>query len=100
MADWYTKTVLTVIAICLLFLTGREELAPSRSYELSKIVTELSDVSLSIAGLNKTDPIQKVAICDNSGYCIDLRTKTGSNGIVSRVLPVDANEPPRVTVVR
>jgi hypothetical protein len=72
----------------------------SRSYELSKIVTELSDVSLSIAGLNKTDPIQKVAICDNSGYCIDLRTKTGSNGIVSRVLPVDANEPPRVTVVR
>lgn len=121
MADWYTKSVLTVIAICLLFLTGREALAPSRNYELSKIVTELSDVSrsiagldyetskiltglsdlgLSITGLNKIDPIQKVAICDNSGYCMDLRTKTGSNGIVSRVLPVDASEPPRVSVVR
>ena len=57
MADWYTKTVLTVIAICLLFLTGREALAPSRTYELSKIVTGLSDVSLSIAGLDK--PVQK-----------------------------------------
>jgi hypothetical protein len=100
MADWYTKTVLTVIAVCLLFLTGREAVAPSRNYEVSQIAKGLSDLTRSIEGLDKGDPIQKVAICDNWGNCIDLRSKTGSNGIVSHVLPVDAAEPARVNLVR
>jgi|SRR5437763_872453 hypothetical protein len=52
MADWYTKTVLTVIAVCLSFLAGREALAPSRNYETLKIVSGLSDVSRSVAGLD------------------------------------------------
>jgi hypothetical protein len=36
MTDWYTKTVLTIIAVCLLFLAGREAAAPSRNFELSR----------------------------------------------------------------
>ena len=67
MADWYTKTVLTVIAVCLLFLTGREAVAPSRNYEVSQIAKGLSDLTRSIEGLDKGDPIQKVAICDKLG---------------------------------
>jgi hypothetical protein len=69
-------------------------------YETSKIVTGLSDLGQSSAGLDKTNPIQKVAICDNWGNCIDLRTKTGSNGIATHVLPVDASESQRLNVVR
>ena len=91
---------LTVIAVCLLFLTGREAMAPSRNYEISKIISSILDVTRSIDGLDKGDPIQKVAICDQWGNCIDLRSKTGPNGIVGHVLPVDASEPPRVNLMR
>jgi hypothetical protein len=100
MADWYTKTVLTVVAVCLLFLAGREAFAPSRNYELLQIVRGLPDLNLSIGGLDKGDPIQKVALCDQWGNCIDLRSKTGINGTVHHTLPVDMSEPPRVNLVR
>jgi hypothetical protein len=93
MADWYAKTVLTVVAICVLFLAGHEAFAPSRNYELSQIVCGLSDLSLSIGGLDKGDSIQRVAICDQWGNCVDARSRTGNNGITHHTLPVDASEP-------
>ena len=65
----------------MLFLAGREAFAPSRYYELSQIVRGLSDLNLSIGGLDKGDPIQKVAICDQWGNCADLRSRTGNKGL-------------------
>ena len=64
MADWYTKTVLTIIAVCLLFLAGREAMAPSRNTELAKIVKGLDDIDGSLSLIYNKDLVQKVAICD------------------------------------
>src|SRR5689334_7276262 len=102
MADWYTKTVLTIIAVCLLFLAGREAAAilvgreaaaPSRNFEISGIISGLDDVSRRIiSGLDdvsrslhdKSEAVQKVAICDvwsdNNNNCVVLRSKTSPNG--------------------
>jgi hypothetical protein len=102
MADWCTKTVLTIIGVCLLFLSGREAVAPSRNFELSRIVKGLDDVSGSITLYNKNEGVQKVAICDvwsdNNKNCVVLRSKTSSNGPVLPVMPVESE--PRVNVVR
>jgi hypothetical protein len=103
MADWYTKTVLTIIAVCLLFLAGREVAAPSRNFELSRIISGLDEVSRSIYPLyGKSEGVQKVAICDvwsdNNNNCVVLRSKTSPNGPVLPILPVESE--PRVNVVR
>jgi hypothetical protein len=118
MADWYTKTVLTIIAVCLLFQAGREAAAPSRNFETSRIISGLDDVSrliisglddvsrLIISGLDdvsrslhdKSEGVQKVAICDvwsdNNNNCVVLRSKTSPNGPVLPILPVGSE--PRV----
>jgi hypothetical protein len=107
MADWYTKTVLTIIAVCLLFLAGREAAAPSRNFEISRIISGLDDVSRRIiSGLDdvsrslhdKSEGVQKVAICDvwsdNNNNCVVLRSKTSPNGPVLPILPVESE--PRV----
>jgi hypothetical protein len=103
MADWYTKTVLTIIAVCLLLLAGREVAAPSRNFELSRIISGLDEVSRSIHPLySKSEGVQKVAICDvwsdNNNNCVVLRSKTSPNGPVLPILPVESE--PRVNVVR
>ena len=105
MADWYTKTVLTIIAVCLLFLVGREAAAilvgreaaaPSRNFETSRIISGLDDVSRSLH--DKSEGVQKVAICDvwsdNNNNCVVLRSKTSPNGPVLPILPVESE--PRV----
>jgi hypothetical protein len=116
MADWYTKTVLTIIAVCLSFLAGREAMpilvgreaaAPSRNFEVSRIISGLDDVSQRIiSGLDdvsrslhdKSEGVQKVAICDvwsdNNNNCVVLRSKTSPNGPVLPILPVESE--PRV----
>jgi hypothetical protein len=102
MADWYTKTVLTIIAVCLLFLAGREAAAPSRNFEIeiSRIISGLDDVSRSLH--DKSEGVQKVAICDvwsdNNNNCVVLRSKTSPNGPVLPILPVESE--PRVNAVR
>jgi hypothetical protein len=105
MADWYIKTVLTIIAVCLLFLAGREAVTPSRNAELAEIVKGLNDVRGALPLLyNKNEGVQKVAICDvwsdNNNNCIVLRSKTSPNGPVLPVLPVPTEHEPRVNVVR
>jgi hypothetical protein len=85
-----------------LFLAGREAVAPSRNFELSRIVKGLDDVSGSITLYNKNEGVQKVAICDvwsdNNKNCVVLRSKTSPNGPVLPVMPVESE--PRVNVVR
>jgi hypothetical protein len=109
MADWYTKTVLTVIAVCLLFLAGRDAVAPSRNFELSQIVKGLDDVRVWIDVLNEdvqkvSNGVQKVAICDVRSIaddnCVVLRSKLSPHGPVLPVLPVPVESEPRVNVVR
>ena len=92
MTDWYTKTLLTVIAACLLFLAGREAVAPSRNFELSQIVRGLDDIDGSLSLIQ--GGVQKVAICDawsnSNNNCVILRSKTSPTGPVLPVLPVAA----------
>ena len=104
MADWYTRTVLTIIAACLLFLAGREAEAPALNSELSRILKPLDDIVKRLDDINASiydrgEAIQKVAICDvwsnNNNNCVVLRSKTSPTG---PVLPVESE--PRVNVVR